>query len=159
MSLDTKQISVFMASLNRRLNGADEDRRRVITATVAKAVAYALPLPGQKVESFRQWYILQAEPLAKEAISDINEVSVIDVRMSLELTFQILRARYAVAFDPHSLELHKVVDTLVANDQTKSIEGGYRGVFERIIAESWDINDTSNYINSQVVDSIGGAHD
>ena len=156
MSLDTKQIANFITATSRRITGTDEDRRRVVTAMVAKAIAYSLPLPGQKVDSFRQWYIQQAEPLAKDLASDINEVVVLDVRMVLELSFQITRARYAVAYDPCATELHKLVDTLVASDDTKSIEGGYRGIFERVVAINWDLRDTTRYLHSQIDDSVNG---
>lgn len=158
MSLNTKVLSAELARLKQQINGVDEDRRRVVTAVVAKAVAYALPLPGQKVESFRQWYLQQAEPLAKELVGTINEVSVVDVRMTLELSFQILRARYAVAFDPIAVPLHKLVDQLVAHDDSKSIEGGYRGIFERVVATESYTKDSTSYLANLLTESLTGGN-
>ena len=135
MKLNKEDLLQALSNLDRARGTVSEDDRRLLTlAAVAKGIAYAIPLPGQRVESIRQYYVSNCEPLVTMALSDVNELRVLNVRLALDFTFQIYRARYAVAYDPRAVDLHKLVDSLVKNDASRSLEPTWAGIFERLAA-------------------------
>ena len=158
MKLNKEDLLQALSNLDSvRGSFTEEDRRLLTLAAVAKGLAYAIPLPGQQVESIRQYYISNCEPLGTMAISDINEVRVLNVRLALDFVFQIYRARYAVAYEPRSVDLHKLVDGLVVADKSRSLEPAWAGIFERLSA-SGNSEQTFDYLAMRLTGWCRGGH-
>lgn len=155
MKLDPQEISRALSWADSTVTMDPDDRRLTNIAVISKAVAYSIPLPGQAVESIRQYYVANCEEIVNIVLSDLNECRVFDVRRAREFVFQIYRARYAVAFDPRNTELHKIVDQLVASDLSKSIEPAWRGIFERISANGSEaLSNASNNLYRVIVGQL-----
>ena len=69
---------------------------------VGRVVGYSLPLPPEKQGDKETYFEEMCLPIAKEAISNYNEASVLDFDYALKVAHLFWCVRYDILFDPHS---------------------------------------------------------
>jgi len=143
MKLTAKLSSEILYPFLRSQVAGNDDRKLVMVAAIAKGIAYSLPLPGNEVINLRSYYADNAEQIATNVLSDLNEVVVFDLRQASNLVYEIYRARYNVVFPNKQIDdlLHRLVDGIVSAGTSASLEPRFKGIFERITqADSDDAN-------------------
>jgi len=94
--------------------GVPYDAREGLTAlAVAQNVAYSLPLPQEAQGDCDAYYAEQCLPIAREAIGNFNESSVLDVNYALLVTKLYWECRYNVLFCPQSPEALQAITCMV----------------------------------------------
>lgn len=138
----------------------NDDRKALMVAAIAKGIAYSLPLPSSEVVNLRSYYADNAEQIALGVLSDLNEVTVFDVRQAATLTYEIYRARYLVVHGVRSNMddlLHRLVDGVVLAGTAQSLDPKFKGIFERIVeSDSQDANSVAWSIASTIQDFSEG---
>lgn len=94
--------------------GVPYDAREGLTAlAVAQNVAYSLPLPTELQGDVDAYYTEQCLPIAREAIGNFNESSVLDINYALLIAKLYWECRYKVLFCPQSPEALQAITCMV----------------------------------------------
>ena len=130
-------LSTWAASLIRNNQApANTDQAQLITAMVAMAAAYQLPLPSGPVNRPQEWYLISCNAGVEDVVGAINEVVLMNVGDALKLAQEIWLLRYRMVNEPYSRQ-------------------AMMGVFAALAVSNFDI--APNYINiftTQQVDSM-----
>lgn len=78
----------------------DKERSAAVAIGVGRALSLTLMIPSSPVENMHGHYATAHEPQVENLLSKLNEEFVIDVRLSLELTYQFYKFRYDLVHDP-----------------------------------------------------------
>lgn len=106
--------------------GVPLDQRDAVTAlAAARRVAYGLPMPQEPVGSPSIYFRTNHSAAARQALGDINEVSVIDFDLALKAAQLYWLARYKVLHQPDSSEAVQavtgLVQSMIAGEQTADL--------------------------------------
>lgn len=135
MILNKEQTLACFATID---NGqlVPEVREKVKIVAIAKAAAYALPLPSSPVTNLNSYWIENCLPTVDGWLSNIVEYVPFNARLAVDLTMQVYRARYNVLHVPRKVDSHALIDAMIATSGCRDIEGQFKGYFEQANGDS-----------------------
>lgn len=87
-----------------------DDKKYLVALALARAVGYGLSLPTGGVESPTKYFQDTHKEAVEQFLVTVNEMSVINIQETYELTFKIWKMRYSFVFDCMSLGVMKFLD-------------------------------------------------
>lgn len=113
-----------------------EVREKVKIVALAKAAAYALPMPSSPVVNLNSYWFENCLPAVEQWFSNVVEYVPFNVRLATDLTQQVFRARYNVLHVPRKVDCHTLIDAMIATSGCAAIEGQFKGYFEQANGDS-----------------------
>lgn len=135
MNLTKDQVSYMLYPLQNTGVTAEVATKLKIVA-IAKAVAYALPMPSSPVTNLNSYFIDNCRDMSDALTSNVNEYEPFDVRLCNDLIYQIFRARYNVLHVPRKVDCHLLTDAMIRASGVADIEGQFKGFFEQANGDS-----------------------
>lgn len=84
----------------------DDNRKTAVAIGIGRAIAYSLDLPTSPVADIRGYFMATFDRRSCDIISAVNEQYLIDVQLTRSVAMRYYEVRYAIAFDPCSLDEH-----------------------------------------------------
>lgn len=91
-------LSEASRSFLNTVRSGSKEQNAVIAAAVAKAISDSIQIPTSAVDNFTEYFTAQIEGVAKEAIGKVNEVNLIDTRLTLEYVRNLTNIRYRLVY-------------------------------------------------------------
>lgn len=110
--MNTLQFTSVMSALD-EAGVAMEDRAFVLMVTVARASAYAAPIPAEPQEDSRAFFFETIRPNVESELARINERLVLDIDQALGICEAIWRARYMLVHVSDSPPVREFLDAIV----------------------------------------------
>lgn len=130
MMMNKEQVLACFASIDVQ-QLVPEVREKVKIVALAKAAAYACPLPSSPVTNLNSYWIENCLPTIDQWFSNVVEFVPFNTRLAIDLTMQVYRARYNVLHVPRKVDCHAMVDAIIATSGCREIEGQFKGYFEQ----------------------------
>ena len=112
-----EQLSSVIRQTMTDLNVPLEKRSLYLSVAVAKVVAYAQPLPTSRLESAITHYNETILASVEHTLAGINEATLIDIPVCLNLTFKFWLMRYRIAHEPTYVTVNTVLNSIAAADR------------------------------------------
>lgn len=90
-----------------------EQRAKVLSIAMARAIGYSLAMPTSKVELPLSHYAMQEKSMVDQVVSEINEIYPIDVEKTCSLIQAFWLFRYRVIYDVNNTAVREFMDGLV----------------------------------------------
>lgn len=101
-----------------------DQRSKYLAIAVAKAAAYAQPLPTSRLDSPVTHYNQVVLPDVQNTVSAINEFHILDVPVAMTLALKIWLIRYRIAHEPTFVTTNELLNNIAAVDRV-SLGGLY----------------------------------
>lgn len=91
-------LSEASRSFLNTVRSGSKEQNSVIAAAVAKAISDSIQIPTSAVDNFTEYFTAQIEGSAKEMIGKVNEINLIDTRLTLEYVRNLTNIRYRLVY-------------------------------------------------------------
>lgn len=129
MNLNKDQVLACFASIN-DAQLTPETAEKIKVVALAKAAAYASPMPSSPVTNLNSYWIENCRDTVDVWFSNICEYQPFNVRLAVDLAFQVFRARYNVLHVPRKVDCHALIDAMIRTSECREIEDQFKGYFE-----------------------------
>lgn len=96
LSAETQEFLNFITSTNRC-------RLQLSSIVIGKALASTLNLPGSPVEDISSFYRMNMLINVQQKISELNELTIIDIDTVLDYVYKFYMTRYYAAYPPKTI--------------------------------------------------------
>lgn len=87
-----------------------DNRKYLVSLSIARALGYNLPIPTSAVEAPSKYFNDVNKITIEDCLAKINEVSVINIQETYELTYKIWMMRYSLVYNTKALDVVKFLD-------------------------------------------------